>query len=212
MLKTMIFGVCRPLALLGLALALGGCATPAGDELLQLPAQARAAEEDAIVARAREGVAKVLAGLEITGARKAFFENFSPQSVILDESPLELTRVDNQLVIAGAKTDIAFATNSIIIARDSLHISHGANNFIVCAADVDISHDGSMAEGSLVITRGRVDISHARNTLVYAVEGVEISHANNVRAFNTRDRKTSWGHINNAVVEPLFREEASSSH
>lgn len=145
--------------------------------------------------------------LGISEAEKTALDTISPRSVIRDSETLKLIRVHNQLVVAGANTNIAFATNSIIISTGALHISHSGNNIVVCGSDVDISHDGTLGNGSLVLSKGEVTISHAGNTLIYALKGVEISHARNVRAFNTRERKTSWGHINNDLVKPLFREE-----
>jgi hypothetical protein len=45
------------------------------------------------------------------------------------------------------------------------------------------------------------------NTTLYAPGGVKVSHQNNVISYNTDKRETSWGHINNIVVDPLFKKE-----
>ena len=190
------------------AVSVSACTTYSGDSLLKLTAQPVTYEQQVLIAKAQQGVADILDRLEISQERKAAFEMIAPLSVIRDNEPLTLTRVDNQLVVAGQNTTIAYAANSIIISSGPLHISHSGNNVIVCGGDVDISHDGSIGHGSLVISKGKTEISHAGDSLIYAIEGVEISHARNVHAFNTRERKTSWGHINNILITPLFREEA----
>jgi len=191
--------------------SVSACTTYTGDNLIKLSEQPVTYKQQRIIAKAQQGVADILDRLEISTKRKAAFETISPLSVIRDNEPLTLTRVDNQLVVAGQNTTIAYAANSIIISSGPLHISHSGNNVIVCGGDVDISHDGSIGHGSLIISKGKTEISHAGNSLIYAIKGVEISHARNVHAFNTRERKTSWGHINNSLIEPLFREEAEFS-
>ncbi len=187
--------------------SVSACTTYTGDSLLQLTEQPVTFEEQTTIAKAQRGVADILDRLEISQERRAAFETIAPVSVIRDKESLTLNRVHNQLVVAGQNTRIAHAANSIIISSGPLHISHSSNNVIVCAGDVDISHDGSMGNGSLVISKGKAEISHAGNSLIYAIEGVEISHARNVHAFNTRERKTSWGRIDNILIKPLFREE-----
>lgn len=177
--------------------------------MLKLPEQSNAYDQSRILSKAKSDVSDIIDSLGISEEAKNSLGSISPKSVIRDSEPLNLTQVDNQLVVAGADTNIAFATNSIIISTDALHISHSSNNVIICGSDVDISHDGSLGNGSLVITKGKVKISHAGNSLIYAINGVEISHAHNVRAFNTRERKTSWGHINNNLVKLLFHEETT---
>lgn len=191
--------------------SVAACTTYTGDSLLQLTEQPVTNEQQRIIAKAQQGVADILDRLEIPDERKAAFETIAPVSVIRDNEPLTLTRVHNQLVIAGQNVTISHATNSIIISSGALHLSHGSNNVIVCGGDVDISHDGSVGHGSLVISKGKTEISHAGNSLIYAIGGVKISHARNVHAFNTRERKTSWGHINNILIKPLFHEETEFS-
>nr|WP_320050201.1 hypothetical protein [uncultured Desulfuromonas sp.] len=191
--------------------SVSACTTYTGDSLLQLTEQPVTYEQQRTIAKAQQGVADILDRMKIPQERKAVFETISPVGVIRDNEPLTLSRVQNQLVIAGQNVTIAHAINSIIISSGALHISHGGNNAIVCGGDVDISHDGSMGNGSLVISKGKTKISHAGNSLIYAIGGVEISHARNVHAFNTRERKTSWGHINNILIKPLFREETEFS-
>lgn len=71
----------------------------------------------------------------------------------------------------------------------------------------DISPDGNFGNGSLVISEGKIKIGHTRERLVYALDEVDISHAGNVRAFNTRDRKASMGHIDTILADPLFKQE-----
>lgn len=185
------------------------CTTYTGDSLLRLPEQSSAYDQSRIISKAKGGVSDILDSLGITEKEKTSLEKIALKSVVRDSESLKLTHVDNQLVVAGADTNIAFATNSIIISVGALHISHSSNNIVICGGDVDISHDGSLGNGSLVVSKGKTKISHAGNTLIYAINGVEISHARNVRAFNTRERKTSWGHINNSLVKPLFHEETA---
>jgi hypothetical protein len=187
------------------------CTTYTGDSLLRLPEQTSTYNQSRTISKAKNGVSEILDSLGIPKDAKTPFENIAPSSVIRDSGPLKLNRINNQLVVAGDDTNIAFATNSIIISTGTLHISHSGNNVIVCGGDVDISHDGGLGSGSLVISKGQTKISHAGNTLIYAIKGVEISHAQNVRAFNTRERKTSGGHINNILVKPLFHEETAPS-
>jgi len=196
------------LAIFTLALV-SACATYTGDNLLKIPEEPSTSNQNRTISKAKEGVSEILDSLGVPEEKKTSFEKIALKDVIRDNEPLKLTRIDNQLVVARAKTDISYATNSIIISTGALHISHSGNNIIVCGNDVDISHDGSLGNGSLVISKGKTKISHAGNTLIYAIKGVEISHANHVRAFNTRERKTSWGHINNIIVKPLFQEETA---
>lgn len=196
------------LAIFTLALVTA-CATYTGDNLLKLPEKPSTYNQDRTISKAKEGVSDILDSLGIPEETKKSFEKIAPKDVIRESEPLKLTRINNQLVVARTNTDISFATNSIIISIGALNISHSGNNIIVCGSDIDISHDGGLGSGSLVISRGKTKISHARNTLVYAIKGVAISHANNVKAFNTHERKTSWGHINNIIVKPLFYEEAT---
>ena len=176
---------------------------------MRLPERTSACDQNEIISKAKSGVSDILDKLGVSAEKKASIEKITPKDIIHDSEPLTLTRVDNQLVVSGANTNISFATNSIIISTGTLHISHSGNNIIVCSSDVDISHDGSIGNGSLVVSKGKTRISHAGNTLIYAINGVVISHAYNVKAFNTRERKTSWGHINNIIVEPLFYEETA---
>lgn len=185
------------------------CTTYTGDKLLRLPEQSRTDGENKTISNAKGGVSEILDNLGVSKETKTSFEKISPKSLIHDSEPLKLNLVDKKLVVTGADTNIAFANNSIIISTGYLHISHSGNNIVICGSDVDISHDGSLGNGSLVISKGKIKISHATNTLVYAIKGVEISHALNVCAFNTPMRKTSWGHINNILVKPLFHEETA---
>jgi hypothetical protein len=187
------------------------CSTYTGDSLLRLPEQSATYNQTNIISKATNGVSEILDSLGVSKETKNSFEKIVPENVIRDSAPLKLTHIDNQLVVSGAATNIAFATNSIIISTGTLHISHSGNNIVVCGSDIDISHDGSLRNGSLVISKGKTKISHARNTLIYAIKGVEISHPHNVTAFNTRERKTSWGHINNIIVEPLFQGDTASN-
>jgi len=185
------------------------CSTYTGDSLLRLSEQPSNYNQNRIISKAKDGVTDILDSLGVSDETKTSFAKIAPKNIIRDSEPLKLTHIDNQLVVAGGDTNIAFATNSIIISTGALHISRSGNNIVVCGSDVDISHDGSLGNGSLVISKGKTKIGHAKNTLIYAINGVEISHARNVRAFNTRERKTSWGHINNNLVKPLFHEETA---
>jgi hypothetical protein len=45
----------------------------------------------------------------------------------------------------------------------------------------------------------------ARNTLLYAPGGVDIAFAYDVRAFNTPERKATYGRIDDTAIEPLFQ-------
>ncbi len=184
------------------------CATYTGDMLLQLPEQSSIYDQSVTISKAKDGVSDVLDSLVISEEEKASLKKISPKSIIRDSEPLKVTHVDNQLLIARMDTNIAFARNSIIISTGALHVSHSSNNIIVCGGDVEISHDGRLGNGSLIISKGKTKIGHAGNTLIYAIKGVEVSHGRNVRAFNTIERKTSWGHVNNILVKPLFKEEA----
>jgi len=190
-------------------LLLPGCATYVGDRLLKLPRDAAATDAD-VIEQTRARVRELVESLGLPGERAAKLLEIAPTGVIRDTQPLKSEFIDRQLVLAEGDADIAFASNCIIIAPGILHVSHSGNNVIVADGDVDISHDGSLAQGSLVVSRGRVTIGHAADTLVYAPGGVEISHANGVRAFNTPDRQSSWGEIDNLTIKPLFREEARS--
>ena len=191
------------LAIFTLALV-SACATYTWDNLLKLLEQPSTSNQNRTISKAKEGVSEILDRLGVSEEKKTSFEKIALKDVIRDSEPLKLTRIGNQLVVARAKTDISYATNSIIISIGALHISHSGNNIIECGSDVDISHDGSLGNGSLVISKGKTKISHAEN-----IKGVEISHVNHVKAFNTRERKTSWGHINNIIVKPLFQEETA---
>lgn len=185
--------------------------TYAGESLLNLPEQTGSCNPSELIPTAKSGVSDILAGLGIQAEAKDSFEKIDPQSAICDNKPLNLNWIHDQLVVAGEATDIAHARDSIIISTGLLHISHSSNNVILCASDVDITHDGNRGGGSLVISKGKIKISFATNSLVYALKGVEISHAHNVQAFNTPERKTSFGHINNTAVTPLFPEEEASN-
>ncbi|MCP4722063.1 MAG: hypothetical protein GY860_21610 [Desulfobacteraceae bacterium] len=188
---------------------ISACSPYTGDRLLRLSEQSRTYNQSSIISKVKGSMSDILDSLGVPEETKASFEKIAPENIICANESLKLTHVGNQLVVAGANTNISFATNSIIISTGALHISHSANNFIVCGSDVDISHDGSMGNGSLVISKGKTKISHAGNTIIYAIKGVEVSHAHNVKSFNTLERKTSWGNINNVIVEPLFHEETA---
>ena len=214
----------RALAVAFTFTSVSACTTYTGDSLLKLSEQLSTYDQSKIISKAKGGVSNILDSLELSEEAITSLMKISPASVILDSESVKLIRVDNQLVVAGADTNIAFATNSIIISTGALHISHSSNNVIICGDDVDISHDGSLGSGnlgsaqlgsgsqsigSLVISKGKTKISHARNTLIYAIKGVKISHARNVQAFNTSERKTSSGYINNILVKPLFHKETA---
>jgi hypothetical protein len=202
----------RLVATATLLILVSACTTTyEGDNLLKLPEQPVAHDQTRLISKTRSDVSNMLNALNLPEERKKNFENVSPTVVVHDNQPLDLNQIDDQLIVSRAYANIAFASNSIIISDGALHISHSGNNVIICGGDVDISHDGSEGNGSLVISRGRVKISHARNSLIYALHGVEISHASNVQAFNTHERKTSWGHISNILVKPLFSDEITAS-
>lgn len=202
-MKRTIFG----LTITAVLVLVSGCATYVGDKLLELPETRVRYDQSRVISKARSGVSELLDSLGISDERKASFKKISPRGVVRDDHSLKRSHINSQLIVAGADASFASATNSIIIVAGPLHISHSANNIIICGTDVDISHDGSRGNGSLVVSKGRIKISHAGNSLIYALDGVEISHARNVRAFNTRERKTSWGHIDNVLVDPLFDAE-----
>jgi len=203
--------VFRTMAIVFVLASVSACTTYPGDRILQLYDQSNAYDEGKIISTARVGVADILSSLTISEDTKNSLGKIAPIAVIREIKPLDLAFADNQLVVAKGDANISFASNSIIIVNGILNIAHSSNNIIVCGSDVDISHDGSMGEGSLVISKGKTTISHAGNTIIYAIKGTEISHARNVKAFNTSERKTSWGHINNILVKPLFEDEASPS-
>ena len=187
-----------------------GCSTYTGDNLLRLSEQSSTYDNNIAISKAKDGVSDLLDSLGVSEETKTSLEKIVPKSVIRYSKPIKLTHIDYQLVLAGGDTNIAFATNSIIISTGALHISHSDNNIIVCGSDVEISHDGGrLGNGSFVISKGKTKISQARNTHIYAINGIKISHARNVKSFNARERKTSWGHINEAIVEPLFQEETA---
>lgn len=183
------------------------CSTYSGDSLLGLPGKSSTHKQAMIISRVKADVSAIFDSLGVSEETKTTFENISPKNVIRDSGSLKLTHIINQLLITQGNTNIANATNSIIISTGSVHISHSSNNIVISGSNVDISHDGSTGNGSLVISKGKTKISHAKNNLIYAIKGLEISHASNVKAFNTRNRNTSWGHINNIIVKPLFLEE-----
>ncbi len=196
--------------ILSLALV-SACSTFSGDRLLKLPEQTITYNQDSIILKAKNGVSAILDSFGVPEEIKASFENIFLEKVISDSEPLELTHIFNQLVISRADVNISSATDSIIVTTGNVHISHSNNNVVVCGSDIDISHDGNTGKGSLVISKGKIEIGHARSTLIYAIKGVKISFATDVSGFNTLDRKTSWGHINNIIIKPLFQEEIRSS-
>jgi hypothetical protein len=174
-----------------------------------MPAQTDTQDDARLIATAKKETGKILDQFAVAGRARSALDAISPRKVIRDSAPVRLTRTDEALVLAAAGADIGFATNSIVIANGPVKIAHSTNNVIIAGGSVQISHDGSVGTGSLVITKGKLTISHATGTLLYAPKGVEIAHASGVRSFNTIDRTTSWGTIQNVLVEPLFEDEGS---
>lgn len=191
------------LTTLVLAATLAGCAERAGDRLLNIPD--RADDERDGVERTLNGVAALLERLPLPAERKRRLESLRPTRVIRESRRLDLDLTSDAIVLTQADIEVSAATNTIIVAAGSIRIAHCESSIVISGRDVAISHDGSRGGGSLVVSKGSTRISHARNTLIYAVEGVQVSFANDVRAFNTPDRVTSWGHIDNTLIEPLFK-------
>lgn len=184
-----------------------GCTTYSGDNALQLTTKLNTFDEAKLLTMAKSDVSEIIASLKLSEKERAKFERISPESVYQRHDVDKILMLDSQLLIANGDTTIPFASHSIIISNGSLQIAHSSNNIVISNGDIDISHDGSQGDGSLILSKGKIHISHAHNSLIYAVKGLEISHARYVRAFNTQHWKTSFGHINNTSIPPLFHDE-----
>ena len=168
-----------------------GCTTYSGDNALQLTTKLNTFDEAKLLTMAKSDVSEIIASLKLSEKERAKFERISPESVYQRHDVDKILMLDSQLLIANG----------------SLQIAHSSNNIVISNGDIDISHDGSQGDGSLILSKGKIHISHAHNSLIYAVKGLEISHARYVRAFNTQHWKTSFGHINNTSIPPLFHDE-----
>jgi hypothetical protein len=193
-----------------LAWGIAGCTAYVGDRVLDLPNDTAAIDPEQAISRAMSAVSALLDGLPMSKERKETFAGISPRRAIRADTPLEFGLVERKIILAKADVDITASMNSIVVTMGAVRVAHSENSIIVSAEDVTISHDGSRGCGSLVVSRGRTRISHARNTLIYATGGVVVSWANNIHAFNAPDRRTSWGYIDNTIIEPLFRNELAA--
>lgn len=196
-------------ALLAMALLTASCASTPGEKILGLTEGELTRDESKVLLKAKSLTTELLKHLDIPTKQKSAFEAISLKRVIRADQFARLPTVHDTLVIAGGDIDIAFAKNSLVVARGVTHISHSSNNIVVAANNIDVSHDGSDGSGSLLIAKGKIEVSHARNSIVSSPIGVNVSHANSVVAYNTPDRKTSWGEIDNRIVRPIFTERST---
>lgn len=197
----------RVLATLFILALFTGCTTYSGDKALQITTKLNTVNETKMLTVTKSDVSEIIASLELSEQDRARFESISPKKVYQRHHSGKILLLDGELFVADGDTMIPMATNSIILSNSDLEIAHSSNNIIISSSDIDISHDGSRGNGSLVISKGKIQISHAHNSLIYAVKGLEVAHARHVKAFNTQQWKTSFGHIDNTSIAPLFHDE-----
>lgn len=189
-------------------LLISGCASYPGDRFLRLTDSRPTWHESKTIAKAQDGITRLLDHLNIPTDRRSAFETISPKHVIRKDGHSDLSHVRETLVLAKGNIDISFAENSIIVATGITHISHSSNNVVVVADNLDVSFDGSTGKGSILIAKGRITISGARKSFVSSAKGLYISHGNDVLAYNTIPGGPRGGvKIEHRIVRPLFVRE-----
>lgn len=195
-----------------IALVIQGCVTyptyPADNALkiTDIPTKLDSKNEKEMVWKS---IKDIYSALGLKNERAIDIGNIEDYDLRVEKGNLKTSCEQKVIAIATGDIESAFCSGSIFIARGNVTISHSSKNIIIASGSVNIAHDGDDDDGSLVISNKNVKISHAAGSTVYAVDGLEISFSNKVTAFNTSSRKTSWGHINNIEIKPLFKNEPS---
>ena len=183
---------------------LTGCASYTGDKLISLTHLPVQPESHAALVKTEEMVSKLYDHFKLPEERKISMDGILSYGLVQDNKPVEFSHEQRQVFLINGDIRISHCYNSVVVATGSINISHGGRNILVSGKNIRISHDRG---NSIVIAGGHVDIAFATNTTVYAPGGVKISHPDNVIAYNTENRETSWGHVNNVLIDPLFRAE-----
>ena len=181
-----------------------GCATYTGDKVISLAHLPVKPESHTTLVKVEEMVGQLYDHFELPEKRKIPIDDILSYELVQDNRAVEFSHEQRKVFLINGDIHISHCHNSIVVATGSIDISHGSKNILVSGKNIQISHDRG---NSIVIASGTVDISFASNTTIYAPGGMKISHPSNVLAYNTENRKTSWGHVNNVLIDPLFKSE-----
>ncbi len=149
-------------------------------------------------------LSKLYDELGLPEKRKISIDSISTYGLVQENKNIKFAHEKQKVFLINGDIHISHCHSSIVIATGNIDISNGSNNILISGNNVEVSHDRG---GSIIVAKGSVDISFAYNTTVHAPGGLEISHPRNVIEYNTENRKTSWGHVNNILIEPLFKSE-----
>jgi len=189
-----------------ICLIITGCATYTGDKLIELTSLPAEPENHENLLKVAKAIDSLYDELQLPDERKIPLDDIHNYDLILEKDDIKFAREKQKVFLIKGNIHVSHCHNSIIIARGNIDISHGSNNILISGNNVNISHDRG---GSIVVARGKTDISFANNTTIYSTGDLKISHPRNVISLNTDKRKTSWVHINNILIDPLFEFEES---
>ncbi|WP_438971823.1 hypothetical protein [Methylophaga sp.] len=194
----------RKVFLFFIFLMITGCASYTGDKLVSfvsLPVEPSSHEN---LFKVEHRLLKLYDELKLPEERRIPLNSISTYELIQENKNINFAHEKGKVFLIDGDIHVSHCHSSIVVASGNIDISHGSNNILISGKNIEVSHDRG---GSLIVANGSVDISFANNTTIYAPRGLEISHPRNVISYNTQDRKTSWGHVNNILIEPLFKSE-----
>lgn len=181
-----------------------GCASYTGDTLVSYSSLPVEPNSHKNLLKVEERLLNLYDELKLPEERRVPISLVHTYELIQENKSINFAHEKKKVFLINGDIHVAHCHNSIVIASGNIDVSHGSNNILISGKNVEVSHD----RGSIVITNGSVDISFANNTTIYSPGGLEISHPSNVILYNTENRKTSGRHLNNIIIDPLFKKES----
>jgi hypothetical protein len=185
-------------------LILTGCASYTGDNLVSYSSLPIEPNNHENLLKVEERLLNLYDELKLPEERRVTLSLIPTYELIQENRSINFAHEKKKVFLVNGDIHVSHCHNSIVIASGDIDISHGSNNILISGKNVEVSHDRG---GSIIIANGSVEISFANNTTVYAPGGLAISHPSNVISYNTEHRKTSRGHVNNIIIDSLFKNE-----
>ena len=183
-----------------------GCASYTGDTLVSYSSLPVEPNSHKNLLKVEERLLILYDELKLPEERRVPINLVSNYKLIQENKSINFSHEKNKVFLINGDVHVSHCHKSIVIASGNIDISHGSNNVLISGKNIKVSHDRG---GSIIIAHGSVDISFANNTTIYAPGGLEVSHPSNVISYNTEHRKTSRGHVNNIIIDPLFKKEST---
>jgi Domain of unknown function (DUF4124) len=179
------------------------CAAYTGDKLVSLT-HLSVQQESQILLNIEKMLLKLYKEMKLPERRRIAIDSISAYELIQENKSIKFAHEKQKVFLINGDVHISNCHNSVVIAAGNIDISNGSNNILISGKSVKVSHDRG---NSIIVAKSSVKISFAINTTIYAPGGLKISHPSNVIAYNTESRKISSGHVNNFLIDPLFRVE-----